>query len=313
MDVFRANFMEMRGTAASVARDRGEEITDKFLTKLQAEHPEGLNQAETPAFQDALFSVQKEYAKAGDKNLGDLLVSMLVDRAKLPNRDIEQLIISEALLVAPKLTNEQVAALTTIFLTINTRNLSVVSRERFAEFVKRSIEPMLSSLPMKSSAYVHMGAVGCGLILQLGGTTLAKAFLNSYTFMFMKGFSQAEVPDLNLAMTTQTGQHVFMPCTADPTKWQLTPVNLEVSNEVFASLPEDKKVRLNAIYASNQMPEDDVKGVVLQIAPSLSVLFECWDKTPIPRFMLSAVGIAIAHAKARSLDAAIGSLDPFLQ
>jgi hypothetical protein len=40
---------------------RGEAITDRFIEKLQSENPEGLKQAETPDFQDALFTVQKEY------------------------------------------------------------------------------------------------------------------------------------------------------------------------------------------------------------------------------------------------------------
>ena len=61
LDVFRANLLEFRGVAQNTAMQRGEAITDRFIEKLQSENPEGLKQAETPDFQDALFTVQKEY------------------------------------------------------------------------------------------------------------------------------------------------------------------------------------------------------------------------------------------------------------
>ena len=51
------------------------------LSKLQREHPAGLEKSYDPDFQYALFTVQKEYARNGDKDLGDLLVDLLVTEA----------------------------------------------------------------------------------------------------------------------------------------------------------------------------------------------------------------------------------------
>lgn len=82
LNVFRENFPKLQGEAMLLASARGEAITEDFFSKLQIENPDGINQANSPDFQDALFTVQKEYAKAGDEELGQLLVDLLVDRTK---------------------------------------------------------------------------------------------------------------------------------------------------------------------------------------------------------------------------------------
>jgi hypothetical protein len=58
LDVFKANFLELSNVAADIALRRVEEITDKFLGKLQQENADGLQQAQNPDFQYALFTVQ---------------------------------------------------------------------------------------------------------------------------------------------------------------------------------------------------------------------------------------------------------------
>ena len=82
LDVFRANFFELSGIAKDTARARAEQVTEEFLSKLEKENPNGLGKANDPDFQYALFTVQREYARTGDKDLGDLLVDLLVDRSK---------------------------------------------------------------------------------------------------------------------------------------------------------------------------------------------------------------------------------------
>lgn len=51
-----------------------------------------------------LFSAQKEHARIGDEDLGDLLVQLLVDRTKVRDRNLVQIALNESLEVAPKLT-----------------------------------------------------------------------------------------------------------------------------------------------------------------------------------------------------------------
>src|SRR5262245_6640403 len=96
-DVYDANSYRIQGIAEKIARDRAEEITEKILSKLQRENPAGLWQVNDPDFQYALFTVQKGYVRTGDKDLGDLLVDLLVDRSKQERRSLLQIVLNESL------------------------------------------------------------------------------------------------------------------------------------------------------------------------------------------------------------------------
>lgn len=87
LDVAKATFYELSSVAKETANIRVEEITDQVIKKLENDYPAGLQKANDPDFQYALFTVQKEYARNGDKDLGDLLVDLLVDRSKQDQRD----------------------------------------------------------------------------------------------------------------------------------------------------------------------------------------------------------------------------------
>jgi hypothetical protein len=60
--------------------------------------------------QYAVFTAQREFARSGDDQLGDILVDILVDRTKEPDRSLLQIVLNESLNVAPKLTADQLAA-----------------------------------------------------------------------------------------------------------------------------------------------------------------------------------------------------------
>ena len=86
-DLFSSNFLQLKYEAADLAQARAEEITEKFLDKLNSKSPESISQFKEPAMQDALFTTQKEFAKSGDQDLGDLLVDILIDRVQTKTRN----------------------------------------------------------------------------------------------------------------------------------------------------------------------------------------------------------------------------------
>jgi hypothetical protein len=100
-DVFRKNYIQLATEAAEIAEERARVITERFLSKLQSESPESLQNARTPDLQRALFRVQEEFATTGDEKLGDLLVDMLIDRSKQSGGTLRQVVLNEALKTAP--------------------------------------------------------------------------------------------------------------------------------------------------------------------------------------------------------------------
>jgi len=164
LDVAKATFYELTDKAKEIASVRVEEITDKVIKKLEKEFPEGLKKAEDPDFQYALFTVQKEYARNADADLGDLLVDLLVDRSKQEQRDILQIVLNESLQVAPKLTNEQLAALAVMFLFKYTQNYSVGNHETLGEYFDKNVKPFSDKLVKNNACYQHLEFSGCGSI-----------------------------------------------------------------------------------------------------------------------------------------------------
>ena len=164
LDVFRENFYKLGKVANETAKLRAEEITDEFFAKLQEEHPNGLDRSQDPDFQYALFTVQKEYARNGDKDLGDLLVDLLVDRSKQEQRNILQIVLNESLSTAPKLTESQLANLAVIFLFRYTQSYGIGNQEMLGEFFDKHALPFVDKVVKNSASYQHLEFTGCGAI-----------------------------------------------------------------------------------------------------------------------------------------------------
>ncbi|MEO0685750.1 MAG: LPO_1073/Vpar_1526 family protein, partial [Cyanobacteria bacterium J06649_11] len=218
LDVFKANFYELAGVAKEIARTRAEEITEEFLSKLQQENPDGFKKSKDPDFQYALFTVQKEYARNGDKELGDLLVDLLVDRSKQEQRDILQIVLNESLTTAPKLTDSQLAALAIIFLFRYTQNFNVGNHQMFGEYLDAYAAPFVSKVVKTAACYQHLEFSGSGTV-GTGQISLEKILGETYQGQFLKGFEEKEVIDKSISIGLD--ERFFMPCLNDPSKLQV--------------------------------------------------------------------------------------------
>ena len=116
LDVFKSNYLELSTKAADTAKQRAEELVEDFLQQVKERNPNAINTMEDPGMQYAIFSAQKEYARTGDKNMSDMLVDVLVDRAAFPERNLKQIVLDECLQIIPKLTTSQLDTLTIVFI-----------------------------------------------------------------------------------------------------------------------------------------------------------------------------------------------------
>jgi hypothetical protein len=308
LDVMRANLLEFKGRAQEKALERGAEITDKFLAKLAEGNPEGLQQAETPDFQDALFTIQKEYAKAGDPDLGDLLVDLLVDRTKQQERDILQIVLNESLHTAPKLTDGQIAALSAIFLLRSVQNNRLSNVAALGKFLEYHIGPILQKISYSDSTFHHLEFAGCGTASTFEGTSLEGIWTQLYGGMFRNGFDGSKLDALQLG--PEAKKRLTMPCLNDSAKFQVAALNMEVLEEKLASNsvgPEDTQLLKN-LLSEGTFSEPEIRASVLSVAPSLTELMDKWTKTPISKFNLTSVGMAIGHANIKRFAGEFASL-----
>lgn len=300
LDVFKANFYELSGLAKDIAKVRAEEVTEDFLSKLQKENSNGLSKANDPDFQYALFTVQKEYARTGDKELGDLLVDLLVDRSKQEQRDILQIVLNESLNTAPKLTDNQLAALAIVFLFMYTRCHYIEDHEMLGQHLDKYVAPFVSRLQKSVVGYQHLEFCGCGSI-SLGEIKLEALLSSGYQGLFLKGFERKEI--VERAVSIGNDPAVFIPCLNNPSLIQVKANSKEQLKTMLDSLTisADDQEKILALFDLNKMTDAEIRAKCIEIRPYMTDVFDTWSNSPMKNFTLTSVGIAIGHANIKRL------------
>jgi len=300
IDVFKGNFYKLAGSAKQTADTRGEEITEMFLSKLQKEYPAGLEKSRDPDFQYALFTVQKEYARNGDKELGDLLVDLLVDRSKQEQRDILQIVLNESLSTAPKLTQSQLAALAVIFLFRYTQNYGIGSHQMLGEYLDKHAFPFASQVVKNAACYQHLEFSGCGSV-GIGAVALESALSRTYQGLFLNGFDEQEV--VNRGVSIGMDPRFFTRCLNEASKVQVNALNKgTLDNALEANLvSSEDRAKISALFDVGKMSDAEVRAKCVEIRPYMSGLFDTWSESAMKNFTLTSVGIAIGHANVKRL------------
>ncbi len=300
IDVFKANFYELAGEAKTIASERAEQITEDFLNKLQKENLEGFQKAQDPDFQHALFTVQKEYARTGDEDLGALLVDLLVDRSKQDKRDILQIVLNESLSVAPKLTNDQLAALAITFYCRYTQNQGIGNHQILGENLDQHVQPFINNLSKNQACYQHLEFSGCGSI-SAGSKTLQSIYGKRYQGLFLKGFDKEEVEKREISIGLD--RRFFMQCLNDETKIQVSVNNTEILSTVMEqeNIPNEDRAKIISLFNLNKMNDNEIKEKIIEIRPYMEDVLDVWNASPLKQFTLTSVGIAIGHANIKKL------------
>lgn len=300
LKVFKANFYDLIGIAKDIARARAEEITEKFLEKLHNEFPIGFQQANSPDFQNALFTVQKEYAKCGDEQLGDLLVDLLVDRSKQSNRDILQIVLNESMLTAPKLTIEQISVLSVIFLFRYTKDFSIGDYSNLGLYFDDYLKSNINYLVKNRSCYQHLEYTGCGNI-SLNPKLLETIISTSYHGLFLKGFTIEKLLQQNI--TKGLDSKYVISCLNDTSKYQIGFNSHQLLDESFDtfSINKDDREKIKMLFDINKMNSEEVKNKCIETRIYMKNVFDIWNDSPMKNFTLTSVGMAIGHANIKRL------------
>lgn len=295
MDVYRANFVELRDAAATVARARAEELIDRYLHKMRQEGFEAIPGADSPDLQHAIYSAQKEHARAGDEDLGELLVQLLVDRTKVPERNLMQIVLNESLSIAPKLTQDQLDALSLIFIIKYTVNNSLLSLDLLYWYLDNHILPFVAGVSRKDSAYQHLEFAGCGTV-SIGELQAEQALVNSYSGLLCKGFTEAEAETVNLSPPARAS--LITVCLHDDSLLQVNAMNVDTLETLCAPLgvEPEKMERLKQLQTSKLMSPAEIKTFLVGALPRMSDFFDLWSNTSMKNMTLTSVGIAVAHA-----------------
>jgi hypothetical protein len=313
LDVFRSNFYELAGIAKQVAEDRAKVITESFLVKLQEEHSAGFGQANDPGFQYALYTAQKEYARTGDADLAGLLVDLLVDRTKQPQRDILQIVLDESLNTAPKLTEDQLATLAVLFFLKYAVANQAVNHYALGDAFDRFLQPFVSKFSTKAASFQHLEFTGCGSNPPLMHRTIGHVFLNSYQGLFVNGFVREDL-DEDHRSVVDNYPSFFCACLNDGKKLQVSALNKVVLEKLLAiaAVPDTDKGRINKLFDLNVMNDDQIREKCVAIRGYMADIFEVWNTSGLKNFRLTSVGIAIGHANIKRLSGEFADLSVWI-
>ncbi len=293
-DVFKSNMLQYRGVAMEVAAQRGEELTDNFVAKMQSDNPAGFEQAKSPSFQDDMFVAQKEYAKAGEQDLGELLVDLLVDRSKETQRSTLQIVLSESLRVAPKLTQAQINTLSVIFLCRYVVHHGG-SFDAVSSFYKTHLGAIADAYATSRSAFNHLSFAGCGT-LQMGSWDFRGGLVRIYSALFQKGLDESQVQSAGLPDNLRA-EYVGK-CLNDPQKLQVLILGEETLANISKKRPDVKlhEEKFKALLSQGLIDQQSLNDKLDSLAPFMPKILEDWAASDLKSFDLSSVGMAIGHA-----------------
>lgn len=299
LDVFNSNFIRLKSEAAQIASERAEEITEKIIKQLNEKNPNSLDEFKNPAMQDALFKTQKEYAKSGDEQLGDLLVDILVDRANTPIRNMLQLVLDESLTIAPKLTIDQFDILTLNFLLAQTVNRNIVNLDTFKDYIDNNIIPFTENLTLERTSFNYIEYLGCGHIRVGDYGKLEENFKRKYKAVFAKGFTKEEFEN-EVGNFEEFGKFT-MPCLHENEKLQINMIDEKILVEEMNkdNVIQEVQNKLKTFFTKTTLDNTEIKDYLISINPKMEDVFDIWDNSLMKKLELSSVGVSIAHANYR--------------
>ncbi|MEQ8476495.1 LPO_1073/Vpar_1526 family protein [Fulvivirga sp.] len=297
-DVFKSNYLELSSKAAATARERAEELIDDFLKEVKGRNPEAIKTMEDPGMQHAIFLAQKDYARIGDKNLSDMLVDILVDRASQTERNLIQIVLDESLNIVPKLTNSQLDTLTVAFILKYSRNHNVNNLNTFKKYLISHLKPFTSSLSKENSLYQHLEFTGC-VSVSIGSSNIENILSQTYKGIFCKGFTEEEF-DMQEG-NFEKFKPLLVPCLQDKTKYQLNAIDDDTLDQKAKQLKltDFDIITLKPFLNSHQMNGKELKDIIIDQGKFMNTLFDVWDNSSLKSITLTSVGIAIAQANLR--------------
>src|SRR5690625_7353979 len=106
--------------------------------------------------------------------------------------DIIQIVIIDSFNNLPKLTNDQLSALSIIFLFRYNVNHGIGNIDLLGQYFDRNVKPFAGNLVKGAPCYQHLQFTSCGSI-SIGSQSIENIIGTNYQGLFMKGFDADEI------------------------------------------------------------------------------------------------------------------------
>lgn len=294
LDVYRANALELRGIAEDIANARAERITNDYLTRLMEENPGASQNLADPDVQSVMFEAQKAYARSGEDDLETVLVDLLADRTSEVERSLRTLVLNEAILSAPKLTEAQRRAVALVFLLRYTRSLASTVDAYMAHYVAGNVIELGVNLPHSQKDIQHLEYVGVASS-SLASVDFGSALMAGIEGLFTRGFPVETIPEH--LRTLPEFPTMFVPCSRQPENLQLV---CRADDDVASwtetlGIPE-RTEELKNLAKNGRFQPHEVVAEAVAFDPRMEDIAKAWESQELSNVTLTSVGLAIGHS-----------------
>jgi hypothetical protein len=301
--VWKANFPTYVEAAAAEAERRIDVFGKKLFSAFAANGgPEPIKNFSDPGLQASLLDAMRGVARSGDENLGDILATILVERAQRTSRTILQLSLDEALLVAAKLTVEHYRALSLSFVTLRIKFHGAASPQHLYKILQTSLIPFGESLKISDSDVQYLEATGCGSISSIMSATLQASLLNTYPGVFSKGFPKQDADDYqHLIQNVPFIPAPLVQCPGNIDNLQVRAVDEQELEALVDKLgnPRDSEFIRDKFVNTPRLTIDEVVSELVTFDQRFDQVIKNWDGSLLRSFTPTVAGIAIGHANIR--------------
>jgi hypothetical protein len=294
MALFEANFYRLQSIARTTAEQRAIAITERFLAELMQRNPSGLQAADDPDMQAAIFTAQRDYARSGREDLEQVLVDLLVDRATAS--DLRRIVLNEAIAATSRLTEPQLDTLSFILLFVHQAPIrySFETLDDFSEHLKRNVVPLIHDELATAATYFHLKSTGC-VSMDSGGVSIVHRIEMAFPACFSLGFDPAIVTrDHNMLLD------LSIPAFHQPEKLQFKPMD----RLTFAIECEKRGVQSDELefIAERILNVASAAELLSRISPRFDLLTTADERSAMQALLdvqLTTTGIAIGNANLR--------------
>lgn len=165
LDASRAEVLPAARVVASKAAietidSRIEVLTERVIERINERDPGLFARWDDPRFLAALTSAQRSFAETGDEDLADTLSSLVVELAAQPIRSRREIILRQAITVAPQLTTEHINALVINLYLSHFKIGQPYSTDQLIRAFNSLFEPLYDRLPTSQLDYLYMSSTG---------------------------------------------------------------------------------------------------------------------------------------------------------
>ena len=225
---------------------------------------------------------------------------------------MRQIVLDEALAIAPKLTTRQMGALTVVFLFRYFQHSDIGSQEMLGEYLDLHVRPFAERLAPTGADFQHLQFAGCSS-LNAEPIGLETILADVYQALFVPGVTADEI-DVRQMLIDKADRRFFIRALNDPTKWQVRARNqgeLDRLCQEHRISVRDRSM-LSELLNHGKLRPEGVRRKCIELRPYMAQVFEIWDTTDLKRLALTAIGIAIARANVQWLVGSFAKLNVWI-